>query len=297
MKKVLVCMLTAVLLITGCGGAASAGSNETKETQAEAVQETVEEGEEEAEAPAEGEEAEAPAEGEEAEASAEGEEAAEALVKAGEAVDSLANADEADEAPAEAEESDAISEEKEKDILGKAEEVQNMLGAYVSTSGLEEADEYSSGELKEYHIDIYTLLIPSAWEEQEGFIMVENVNDRGSIITLQAQDLSMYGQFDDATVEQVFQTYESMDKDSFESTFNMENVELSDFERMTLMDGQKSTVASFKGSISGLEGEGILVCGIDTINTRLIIAILFQTVDGQKSHFNDFKKFLGTMTY
>lgn len=277
MKKKLALILAAALVLAGCGSstapaAAPAQQEETAEETAEAVEEAVEE-----------------------ETAEVVEETAEATAEA----EAQAEAPAAEEPAAEAEvdESELLPEAKVEEVLAGAEIAEKRMGAFVSASGLTEADEYSSGNLISYTKDIYTFSMPSTWKDSGSYITVESFMSGAAVIALQAQDLSSYGTLTDEQVEAVLSTYEEMTAEDFQSAFGLEDMDISGFERLEFLDGQKAVAASFEGKMQGMDAEGILLIGVDTVNSRLIVVDMIQTLACKNSHFNDFKTFMGTMTY
>ena len=274
MRKTLVWMMTAALLLAGCGSstAPASGSAQPQEETREAVEETVEET---AEAPAETPEA--------AEAPAETEAAAETEATA-------------EEEPA-VDESELLPQAKVDEVLEEAEVMGKRLGAFTSSSGQAEADEYSTGSLVEYVSDIYTFSIPSNWKAEDDHIEIESRFDSAAMIWFMSEDLSIYGTITDEQVEAFLQTYEEMSEEDFAELFGLENIDISDFERIDILGDQQAAAASFEGTRDGMDVEGILVVGVDKVNSRMFVSDEVQTLNCVNSHFNDFKTFLGTMTY
>ena len=111
-------------------------------------------------------------------------------------------------------------------------------------------------------------------------------------------DLSEYGaHLTEENAERTLQNYESKDADYFADAFGLDEMEISSFKRFDILGGQKATATSYKGKKLGMEVEGILATVVDIPNNRLTIIQLVQTLNCEKSHFDDFKTFLGTMTY
>ena len=208
------------------------------------------------------------------------------------------------EAPAETEAEDDLTskflpQDKVDEVLEKAEVTKNELGTLVSSSRLAEDDRYHSGPYVNYVNDIYSFTIPLAWlvNNDEG-IFVEIGQDHAAIVSIMPTDLSEYGaHLTEENAERTLQNYESKDADYFADAFGLDEMEISSFKRFDILGDQKASATSYKGKKLGMEVEGILATVVDIPNNRLTLIQLVQTLNCEKSHFDDFKTFLGTMTY
>ena len=186
------------------------------------------------------------------------------------------------------------------EILEKAEVTKNELVTLVSSSRLAEDDRYHTTHLVNYVYDIYSFTIPFTWlgfDDNEE-IWIEDDQDHGAMVSISSTDLSEYGTvLTEENAEKLLQNYESKDADYYADAFELNEMEISSFKRFNTLGDQKASATSYKGKKLGLKIEGILVVAVDIVNNRLILIQLVQTLNCEKSHFDDFKIFLGTMTY
>jgi len=269
MRKTLLWIMAAALLLAGCGSstAPASGSAQQQEETTEAVEETEETVEETAEA------------------------TEETVEETAEATEETAGTE------AEIDESEFLPQDKADEVLEEAEVMGKRMGAFVSSSGLDEADNYSTTRLVNYVNDIYTFTIPLTWEIEYDSIWLESGADRAAMVMVTSQDMSEYGTLTEENSERLLQSYENRDADYFANAFGTEEIDVSSFERIDILGDQKAAATSFEGIRDGVNVEGIMVFGVDIVNNRLIIIELLQTFNCENSHFNDFKTFLGTMTY
>ena len=286
MRKTLLWIMTAALLLAGCGSsnAPASDSAQPQEETTEAVEETLETVEETEEAVEETSET--------------VEETEEVVEETSETVEETEEAaEETAETEAEVDESEFLPQDKVDEILEKAEVMEKRMGDFVSSSGLDESDQYSYFPLVNYVNDVYTFAIPFIWLVEDDAIWLELGVDHGAMAMVQSQDMSEYGTLTEESAERALQSYENKDADYFANAFGMEEADISSFERIEILGDQKAAAVSFEGIRDGVNVECIMVVGTDLVNNRLIIIELLQTLNCEKSHFNDFKTFLGTMTY
>ena len=286
MKKLVVMLLTASMLLSACGSAASGKADQKEPAAAETT---------EAAEPAAAEAAESAAAEAAEPAAAETAEPAEAAAEAAEAAEPAEAAQNA-EAAEQGQEGEGAEDElsrllpvENEAAKETAEQIQEKMGGFESISSKEEKNDYA-GEVVPFAASAYVFSIPAVWEvEDDRTLVLENESDSAAGIFMDFQE------FDNSrgmTSDQFMAYLEATD---MSQVVGLDDIEVSEPERMTMLDGEQGGVYSFTGSSGGMDLEGLFVLAADIKGSRVITLLLMQSVSCEYSHFEDFKTFVSTM--